>query len=72
VVLRAKVQLCFGSNREINGKFTLLVWRCAHRRLGVSASDVTKQSKDELNHSLLSLVSYIACHRQIEEKCNFA
>lgn len=50
----------------------LLVWRCAHHRLGVSASDVTKQSKDELNHSLLSLVSCIAYYRKIGEKCNSA
>jgi len=47
VVLRAKVQLCIGSNREVNGKFSLLVWRCAHQRLGVSASDVNKQSKEK-------------------------
>jgi len=70
VVLRAKVQMCFGSNREVNGKSALLVWRCAHQRLGVSASDVTKQSKDELDYSLLSLVSCIACHRKIAEKCD--
>ena len=68
MVLRAKVRLCFGSNRDINGKFTLLLRRCAHQRLGVSASDVTKQSKDELNHSLLSLISCVACHRKMAEK----
>jgi hypothetical protein len=56
-VLRAKIKLCFGSNSEVNGRFTLLVWRCAHQTLGVSTSDVTKQSKEELNHSLLSLVT---------------
>jgi hypothetical protein len=72
VVLRAKVQLCFGSNREVNGKFTVLMWRCAHQRLGVSASDVAKQSKDELNYSLLSFISCMAYHRKIAEKCNSA
>jgi len=72
VVLRVKVQLCFGSDGEVKDKFILLVWRCAHQSLGVSASDVTKQSKDELNYSLLSLVSCIACHRKIAEKWNSA